>query len=443
MELRDLVVTPLVVVLIFWIAFMVRPLFTDAITRRYFFSALCLRLFGALALGFLYQYYYEGGDTYNFHTHGSRHIWRAFMDDPLIGWKLLTAQGEYGPGLYQYARDIWFYTDPDSYFVIRVAALFDLFTFSSYSATACLFAVLSFSGAWALFLTFYRIRPDLHRLIALATLFIPSVIFWGSGLLKDTLTLAALGMLTFSIHELFGQKRMSIRNVLLLVVSAWVIFSVKKYILMSFAPAVILWLYLDQLMRIRSHMLRLMLIPIILAGIVASGYYALVLVGADDPQYSLDRIAITAQITAHDIGFYTGRDAGSTYSLGELDGTFTGMISKAPQAIVVSLFRPWLWEVKNPLMMLSALESFLFLIITLRVVLGKPLLMWRALSSPVVVFCLVFSIIFAFAVGVSTFNFGTLARYKIPLLPFYSLALIFTFHQEKRERNREVLEETE
>lgn len=443
MELRDLVVTPLVVVLIFWIAFMVRPLFTDAITRRYFFPALCLRLFGALALGFLYQYYYEGGDTYNFHTHGSRHIWRAFMDDPLIGWKLLTAQGEYGPGLYQYARDIWFYTDPDSYFVIRVAALFDLFTFSSYSATACLFAVLSFSGAWALFLTFYRIRPDLHQLIALATLFIPSVIFWGSGLLKDTLTLAALGMLTFSVHELFGQKRMSIRNVLLLVVSAWVIFSVKKYILMSFAPAVILWLYLDQLMRIRSHMLRLMLTPIILAGIVASGYYALVLVGADDPQYSLDRIAITAQITAHDIGFYTGRDAGSTYSLGELDGTFTGMISKAPQAIVVSLFRPWLWEVKNPLMMLSALESFLFLIITLRVVLGKPLLMWRALSSPVVVFCLVFSLIFAFAVGVSTFNFGTLARYKIPLLPFYSLALIFTFHQEKRERNREVLEETE
>lgn len=443
MELRDLVVTPLVVVLIFGIAFMVRPLFTDAITRRYFFPALCLRLFGALALGFLYQYYYEGGDTYNFHTHGSRHIWRAFMDDPLIGWKLLTAQGEYGPGLYQYARDIWFYTDPDSYFVIRVAALFDLFTFSSYSATACLFAILSFSGAWALFLTFYRIRPDLHRLIALATLFIPSVIFWGSGLLKDTLTLAALGMLTFSIHELFGQKRMSIRNVLLFVVSAWVIFSVKKYILMSFAPAVILWLYLDQLMRIRSHMLRLMLIPIILAGIVASGYYALVLVGADDPQYSLDRIAITAQITAHDIGFYTGRDAGSTYSLGELDGTFTGMISKAPQAIVVSLFRPWLWEVKNPLMMLSALESFLFLIITLRVVLGKPLLMWRALSSPVVVFCLVFSLIFAFAVGVSTFNFGTLARYKIPLLPFYCLALIFTFHQEKRERNREVLEETE
>jgi hypothetical protein len=441
-ELRDLIVTPIIILVVFTVAFYLRRRVTDDTTRRYYFPALTLKLFCALALGFLYQYYYEGGDTFNFHTHGSRHIWNAFMDDPVVGWKLLTTQGEYSPGVYRYVKDIWFYTDPDSYFVIRVAALFDLLTFSSYSATACLFAVLSFAGGWALFLTFYRIRPDLHRLIAGATLFIPSVIFWGSGLLKDTLTLGALGVLTFSVHELFAQKRTSMGSMILLIVSAWVIFSVKKYILMSFAPAVLLWLYFDRFMRIRSSMLRLMLVPFILSGIVASGYYALVLVGADDPQYSLDRIAITAQITAHDIGFYTGRDAGSTYSLGQLDGTFAGMLSKAPQAVVVSLFRPWLWEVKNPLMLLSALESLLFLLLTLLVVMRSPLQMWRALGQPVVLFCLVFSLIFAFAVGVSTFNFGTLARYKIPLLPFYALALIFIYYPSNKERKREALEET-
>jgi hypothetical protein len=442
-ELRDFIVTPLIILLVYGVAFHLRRRFTDDTIRRYYFPALTLKLFCAIALGFLYQYYYEGGDTYNFHTHGSRHIWRAFMDDPVIGWRLLTANSEYSPGVYKYASNIWFYTDPDSYFVIRVAALLDLLTFSSYSATACLFAVLSFVGGWALFLTFYRIRPDLHRLIAGATLFIPSVIFWGSGLLKDTLTLAALGTLTFSVYELFGQKRISAGKIMLLVVSGWIIFSVKKYILMSFAPAVLLWLYFDHLMRIRSRMLRLLLIPFILSGIVASGYYALVLVGADDPQYSLDRIAITAQITAHDIGFYTGRDAGSTYSLGELDGTFSGMLSKTPQAILVSLFRPWLWEVKNPLMVLSALESLLFLSLTLWVVFKKPLDLWRALGQPVVLFCLVFSLIFAFAVGVSTFNFGTLARYKIPLMPFYALALIFIYHHSNRERKWAALEETE
>ncbi len=34
----------------------------------------------------------------------------------------------------------------------------------------------------------------------------------------------------------------------------------------------------------------------------------------------------------------------------------------------------------------------------------------------------------AFAVGVSTFNFGTLTRYRIPVLPFFLVGLILAYH---------------
>jgi hypothetical protein len=50
---------------------------------------------------------------------------------------------------------------------------------------------------------------------------------------------------------------------------------------------------------------------------------------------------------------------------------------------------------------------------------------------------------FAFAVGVSTFNFGTLTRYKIPLMPFYALALVYAYQLSKSEQKPEVLEMTE
>ena len=36
-----------------------------------------------------------------------------------------------------------------------------------------------------------------------------------------------------------------------------------------------------------------------------------------------------------------------------------------------------------------------------------------------VLFCFIFAITFAFAVGISSYNFGTLVRYKIPFMPFY------------------------
>ncbi|MFT6828639.1 MAG: hypothetical protein ACI9GZ_003758, partial [Bacteroidia bacterium] len=45
-------------------------------------------------------------------------------------------------------------------------------------------------------------------------------------------------------------------------------------------------------------------------------------------------------------------------------------------------------------------------------------------DDPFLVFCLIFSILFAFAVGVSTANFGTLMRYKIPMMPFFLILLL-------------------
>jgi hypothetical protein len=443
MELRDLIVTPLVIIVVFVVAWLVRGRVTDINIRKYFMPALTVRIIGALAVGFLYQFYYEGGDTYNYHTRGSRHVWEAFMSNPETGLRLLVANGQDSPGTYKYSSQIPFFRDPASYFVIRVSSLFDFVTFSSYSATAVLFSVISFSGAWCLFMAFYRQTPQHHLWLAMATLFIPSVVFWGSGLLKDTLTLAGVGFMTYSISNLFLLRRINVKSILLLMISAWVIFVVKKYILLCFLPAAFFWIYTRQLTAIRSMVLRLMLIPFVLLFLGGSGYYAIQWVGRDDPRYSLDKIAVTAQITAYDIGFYTGRDAGSTYDLGTLDGTFSNMLSKFPQAVNVSLFRPYLWEVRNPLMLLSALESVVLLLFTLVVVYRIRFRVARIMREPTILFCLIFSIMFAFAVGVSTFNFGTLTRYKIPLMPFYALALVYAYQLSKSEQKPEVLEMTE
>src|SRR5687768_6040827 len=168
MELRDFIVTPIVLILIYTAAYIVRPKVTDVLTRGYFFPALTLKIIGALALGLLYQFYYGGGDTFNFHTIGSRIIWEAFLDSPDKGFKLLFSHGEYVGETYAYASRIYFYRDASSFFVIRIATVFDLLTFSSYGGTALLFAAFSFVGSWAFFIAMYRQAPQLHYWTALA-----------------------------------------------------------------------------------------------------------------------------------------------------------------------------------------------------------------------------------------------------------------------------------
>jgi hypothetical protein len=414
---------------------------SDAVNRKYFFPALTVKLIGALAVGFIYQFYYGGGDTFNYHTYGSRIIWEAFMQNPLDGFKLIINNND--PELYRYTSQIEFFLDPSSYFIVRLAALFDILTFSSYSATAVLFAFSSFIGIWFFFLSFYELFPHLHRRIAICSFFIPSVFFWGSGLLKDTIIMACLGIATYWVKRIFIDKRVSISGPIILIICLFIMFSVKKYVLLCFVPASLFWVYAGNLSMIRSMGLRILLLPFIIGISVFSGFYAMKKIGESDPKYALDKLAETARITAYDIGFYSGRDAGSGYTLGEMDGTFGGMLKLAPQAINVSLFRPYLWEVRNPLMLLSAMEAFSLFLIFVFLLFRKPRSFFSSLGNPNVLFCFVFSIAFAFAVGVSTYNFGTLSRYKIPLLPFFAMGLVLVADQINRETKFSELEETE
>jgi hypothetical protein len=442
-ELQDIIVTPIILLLILIAAYVVRPYVTDSINRRYFFPALSLRIAGALALGLLYQFYYSGGDTFNYHTHGSRIVWEAFVDDPLTGLRLIFGSISNESGIYSYTKRILFFQDPASYFIIRIASFFDLFTFSTYSATALLFAATSFAGGWAFFVTFYNRYPHLHRPLAIGSLFIPSLFFWGSGILKDTIVLATLGFAVFLIDRIFIQRRGRFWHAILLLFCLFVIFVVKKFILQAFLPTAILWIYFRHLFSIRSVLVRVLTFPLIFFVVSYGTYWIVVKVGEGDERYALDRLVQTAKITAYDIGFYTGRDAGSKYSLGELDGTFIGMLQKAPIAINVTLFRPYIWEVRNPLMLLSALESLLLLVLVIYVVLKKGSLVLSSLKNPDVIFLLTFSIIIAFAVGITSYNFGTLSRYKIPAMPAFIIAMFLILNYSNRERKFEELEATE
>jgi hypothetical protein len=441
LELRDLIVTPIIIIIVYMVGYFIRPMLTNQDIRKYYFPALTVKIIGALAVGFIYQFYYGGGDTFNYHTQGSRIIWKVLTENLSDGMKLFFNSSD--PDLYVFTSRIPFYHDPSSFFVIRIATLLDLLTFSAYSGTAVLFAFLSFLGMWYFFLSFYELFPKMHRWFAFSAFFIPSVFFWGSGILKDTILMTCLGLATYLIKKIFIDKNFKIISVILLIVSLTMMFGIKKYVLLCFIPASLFWIYAGNLSRVKSGMLRLLLLPFILIITVFTGFYAIQKVGEGDPRYALNQIAKTAQITAYDIGFYTGKNAGSGYSLGELDGSFTGMLRLAPQAVNVTLFRPYPWEAKTFFMLLSSLEALLLGLFTLYLFFTKPISFFRSLSDPTVLFCFVFSITFAFAVGVSTYNFGTLVRYKIPMLPFFVVGLVLVANQINKERKFASLAETE
>ena len=443
MDLRDFIVTPIVIIIVYTVAFVIRPRVTDEVTRVYFIPALTVKIIGAIAVGLIYWFYYGGGDTFTYHTYGSRFVWEAFMDSPTTGLKLIFTDGSDVTGIYKYSSRIFFFTDSSSYNVVKIAAILDIFTFSTYTSTAILFAVFCFAGMWMFFLTFYGKYPQYHRWLAFASFFIPSVFFWGSGLLKDTLMLGCIGIATFTVSGIFIDKRPTLFRAVLLVFALYGMYAIKIYILLTYLPAVIVWILLSNMAGMKSLILKMMIYPLVLLLSMFLSYYAVLFTSETSEKYSVDNLAKTAQVTAYDIRYYTGKNAGSGYTLGELDGTFGSMVALAPQAINVTLFRPYLWEVSNPFMLLSSFESMGLLMFVCYIVVKRNVRVIPTLTQPDIFFCLVFSITFAFAVGVSTFNFGSLVRYKIPLLPFFLISLLLIFHYSNSDTKLEEFDMTE
>ena len=399
--------------------------------RGYFIPALTVKIFGAIFIGLLYAYYYKGGDTFNYFNH-SQIINSSFDESPVKWFNLLfripnPSNGDY----YNYISRMEWYTDPAAYTVAAIAAFVSTFTLNTYLPAAVLFAFISFSGMWALFRTFASLYPHLARQIAIAVLFIASTFVWGSGIFKDTICMFGLGWLTYGSFRMLVKRDFSFRNILLTALSFYLLAKVKPYILLGYIPALSIWILFTYSQKLRSTGIKFMVKLIVIGAIVGGFLFFMQRFGKETlGKYSLEKLAQTSLINRGYIYYISGEE-GSSYNLGDFEATIPGMLSRFPLAVNATFFRPYLWEAKKIIVLLSAIEALLFLFFTLKILFTIGLLkIWRTINSdPTIQFCLIFSIIFAFAVGISSYNFGTLSRYKIPCLPFFALALILIYYK--------------
>ena len=100
------------------------------------------------------------------------------------------------------------------------------------------------------------------------------------------------------------------------------------------------------------------------------------------------------------------------------------------------MFRPFIWESNNLLYLISSLESSFFTYLVLRLFLKINhffTIMRLIFTKPIVIYCVFFSLFFFLFVGISSTNFGSLIRYKIPSTPFLLIA-IFIIEFEIRQK---------
>lgn len=401
--------------------------------RAFYFKLICV-----LAFTLLTEFYFKGGDTGLFYQ-ATKNLRAAIADDQNNLWVALESQKlTYKSPLFDYFYydnyefDLTYnYMFASANFFPGKLALIPSFIFgNSYICINMIFGFFALGGAIRLFKTFYYYYPKQWREIAFACLFLPSVCYWSSGLLKDPICFGAVGYITYAFLNIFVKKKKILISLALIIACGLLVYFIKVYILLVLVLSLLIWQFAEFNKLIENKTLQRIFAGMTFAGSIIIGILLLNYLTSTEAgqQYQLDKLAGNAEYQRKMFAEVAQQTGGSD-SYFEINTS--NPVLMVFGGITATFYRPFIWEATSPIILLSVMESSIFLFITLFFFIKKgPKNFFRlSFSEPRILMCFIFAFVFAVAVGISSANFGALSRYKIPCMPFYLIMMILLFQK--------------
>lgn len=392
-----------------------------------------LKLVFGFALWAVYTFYYTDRATADIYKYfdDSKVIYNTLKTNPIDYFKLLFGIGNKTPAFDHYYSEMNYWARKvdssiynDSHTIIRFNALVRLFSFGYYNVHTVVICFLSLIGLTAIYKTFVTNLQDKKRELLFAVFLLPSVLFWGSGVLKEGLIFFALGLLIYYSNKLF-----SIKAIVICLATALLLAFSKFYVWLAIFPSITLLVWTNK--SSSKNIFVKFLVIILFIGTLGLNidYFTNIqnpLVTLSQKQYEFNLLA-SGQLT--DANHNPIPVANSIIEINKLEPTFYSFLKNSPQALINTFLRPYVWELKSPLMLLSGLETLLIIFIlffSLFFVKSLKEIKWEYL-----LFCLSFVFIQFLIIGETTPILGAIARYKTIALPFLATALLFIIDKEK------------
>lgn len=341
---------------------------------------------------------------------------------PTQTWDILTrAVTVFPKGHAPY--DFVFRNTSNTWILIKVLAVLNLASLETDWLNALYLSLFAFVGCWVLARTLVNVFPDTPAGAGLvAFLFWPSVWFWATGISKEAVLLGSGAWLTARVVDIcFGPTRSGWAWAAWLpstVVLALVHFGMRYFFAVPLIGVLVGVAIVQALRRsgvVRQHGVQ----ALVLATVLGSGVW---LVPQLSTAFSLNKFTNQViKVYSFDVAYSAGRPH---FEYPNLRPTGTSIAAHAPLAAANALTRPWLGESWQPLYVAAALENVALLVLLAlagwAVVRGRPGRLPFGLTLGLIIFCLVL----AFLIGITTPNLGSLNRYRSGLLPYLLLLLL-------------------
>lgn len=392
---------------------------------RFYKTGFYAKFFSAIIFSIVYIQMYEGGDS-TAYWDSAQKLNNLFWESPTRFLHEIFTNDE--NRLRFNSFDIqktglppnWIYKEDEAWFAAKIFSFLTFLTFKSYFAMTMITSYISFKVSWKLYELVLNYHLFSEKTAAIGVLFLPSTCFWCTGITKDMIVYSCVIYVLIQLFTFLNPTQLkNYRNILLGVISIYFILFVRDFMLIAALGPFFMALG-ARWSRAQGSGFSKWLIQLSFLGLVL--FAMTTFLGSEKGQ----EFAVEAEVIQKDLK--TNPTYGENrYDLGVTDYTSNGMLRAMPVSIYTAFYRPYLWEGDSVFVRVSALESFLFLLLTLRFLLANNLFktLKTIRNNELLMASIVFAFILGFFAGYTSGLFGVLVRFKAPLLPFLFLVLMY------------------
>jgi len=300
-----------------------------------------------------------------------------------------------------FATENSYWNDLKGNFFIKVLSIFNIFSFGNYYINIIFYSFISLFGPIAIYRVMNDVYPAKKWQLLIAVFLIPSFLYWTSGLHKEGLIFLAFSLVIFNFY--FSLKRRpTAGNIIFILLGLLLVLVLRNFLIIIFIPALLAWFLASKFSRK----------PL---AVFAACYTCFVILFFTakflTPNLDFPQAVVTKQKE------FVALHGNSSVPMQKLEPNFSSFIINTPQAVSLSLLRPYPSDVKHILSLAAAVETDILLFLFFVFLLWKKRNGGNSKSAVFIYFCLFLSLSVLVTIGYAVNNLGAIVRYRSIVLP--------------------------
>jgi hypothetical protein len=291
---------------------------------------------------------------------------------------------------------------------VKLLSVFDILSFGHYYVNVIFYSFISLFGPVAIYKVMHDVFPGKKLQVLLATFFIPSFIYWTSGIHKEGLIFLGLSLIIYHLYFGWKEKKYTLKRWLGILSGVVILFILRNFLMLLIVPAIFAWFLACRWPRYGLA--------------IFTSVYLFFGVLFFTARYINPRFDFPQAVVEKQQAFLRMQGGASTIPIKELEPTFTSFLKNTPQAITLSFLRPFPGDVRHLLSLAASLEIDLLLILSLLFFLFRK--KNGAGSRNVIYLCFFLAFSILLAIGFSINNLGAIVRYRSIIIPLLVIPIV-------------------